>query len=90
MLVARRYLVSGRVQGVGFRYFAREAAAREAVAGWAANLSDGRVEILAEGEEGAVGRFEGQIRTGPPAAVVSDVSVFVLPPTGNQSGFFVR
>ena len=44
MRVARRYLISGRVQGVGFRYFAKDVADREGVTGWVRNLPDGRVE----------------------------------------------
>ena len=47
---ARRYLISGRVQGVGFRFFAESAAMREGLHGWVRNLPDGRVEIAAEGE----------------------------------------
>jgi acylphosphatase len=50
MIVARRYVIAGRVQGVGFRYFAEAAAARAGVHGWVRNLPDGSVEAFVEGE----------------------------------------
>ena len=49
MLVARRYLIDGHVQGVGFRYFAEDVASREGISGWVRNLPDGRVEAAIEG-----------------------------------------
>ena len=48
MRVARRYVITGRVQGVGFRYFTQDAALREGVTGWVRNLPDGRVEALVD------------------------------------------
>lgn len=90
MRVARRYFISGRVQGVGFRYFAEEAAAREGVEGWVRNLPDGRVEAMAEGEVAAVDRFERAIRHGPRGARVDHVEVLDDVPGGNTSGFGVR
>ena len=54
MRVARRYVIGGRVQGVGFRYFTKAAAVREGVAGWVRNLADGRVEVMLDGEQDAV------------------------------------
>ena len=89
MRVARRLMISGRVQGVGFRYFAREAAAREGVNGWVQNLSDGRVEAYLEGEAEAVTRVERAIRTGPRGARVDDVSVHSEPAGGACTGFRV-
>ena len=65
MRVARRFLVSGRVQGVGFRFFAEAAGAREGLHGWVRNLPDGRVEVVAEGEAAALERFEHALSTGP-------------------------
>jgi acylphosphatase len=90
MRVSRRYLVDGRVQGVGFRYFTEAAASREGVSGWVKNLPDGRVEILAEGEAEAVERFERKVRHGPPGARVKDVEVEDMPPTGAVIGFLVK
>ncbi len=64
-MIARRAIVSGRVQGVGFRFFARRAAREAGVKGWVRNLPDGNVETLAEGEEEAVGRYLELLREGP-------------------------
>jgi acylphosphatase len=87
--VARRYLISGRVQGVGFRYFAQAAAVREGLHGWVRNLPDGRVETLAEGEADSVERFERAIHHGPPGARVDRVEVDATNPTGRDTGFTV-
>ena len=89
MRVARRYLISGRVQGVGFRFFTEAAAAREGLHGWVHNLPNGSVEISAEGEAEAVERFERAIRHGPPGARVHGVDVNDTVPTGG-TGFFAR
>ena len=75
MRVARRFVVSGRVQGVGFRWFTHDAASREGVTGWVRNLPDGRVEALVEGEAEAVTRVERALRSGPRGARVDDVAV---------------
>lgn len=75
MRVARRLIITGRVQGVGFRWFTQEAASREGVVGWVRNLADGRVEALLEGEDEAVTRVERTIRSGPRGARVEKVSV---------------
>jgi acylphosphatase len=53
-MVARRFLISGTVQGVGYRFFALRVAARHQVLGTVRNLPDGRVEVIAEGEREAV------------------------------------
>jgi len=72
-VVARRYLVSGRVQGVGYRYFAMREADALGVAGWARNLADGRVEVLAAAEDAMLHAFEGRLWQGPPHARVTAV-----------------
>jgi len=90
MRVARRYLISGRVQGVGFRYFTEAAAAREGLHGWVRNLPDGRVEIDVEGEAEAMERFERHVNHGPPGARISDVHVDDTVPQRRESGFSVR
>lgn len=87
MRVARRFLISGRVQGVGFRWFTREVADREGLHGWVRNLPDGRVEAHAEGDADALERFEHALRHGPRGARVDDVDVDSLPPTGRDTGF---
>ena len=88
--VARRFLVSGRVQGVGFRFFAEDAARREGLQGWVRNLPDGRVEIVAEGEAEAVARFESAVRQGPRSARVDGVAVDSTYHMAGATGFNVR
>ena len=90
MRVARRYIISGRVQGVGFRYFAEESAAREGLHGWVRNLPDGRVEIAAEGDADALERFERRVRHGPPGARVDALETDSALPDGRDTGFHVR
>ncbi|MEZ5288776.1 MAG: acylphosphatase [Vicinamibacterales bacterium] len=75
MRVARRFLVSGRVQGVGFRFYAADAARREGLAGFVRNLPDGRVEAVATGESESVVRFERALRQGPSRSRVEGVLV---------------
>ena len=90
MRVARRYVISGRVQGVGFRYFTEAAAAREGIHGWVSNTAAGRVEIVAAGDAEALERFEHRIRHGPPAARVDAVEVDEVVPSGRDTGFNIR
>jgi acylphosphatase len=87
---ARHYLISGRVQGVGFRYFAWASAVLEGLHGWVRNLPDGRVEIRAEGESEALVRFERQIRHGPPHAQVEAMEVTDVGAEDRAVGFEVR
>jgi acylphosphatase len=70
-----RALISGRVQGVGFRYHTRARARELGVAGWVRNLADGRVEVRLEGEPAAVEALVDWLRTGPPGARVDGVEV---------------
>lgn len=90
MRVARRFLIRGRVQGVGFRYFTESVAAREGLHGWVRNLPGGSVETRVEGDAESVERFERAIRHGPPAARVDQVEVDDEVPDGRESGFAVR
>ena len=62
---ARRWYVSGRVQGVGYRYFAEHAATALNLTGYAQNLADGRVEVYAVGAADSLDKFAGQLRQGP-------------------------
>lgn len=64
-LIARRYIISGRVQGVGFRYFAERIAREYGVAGWVRNVPDGTVEIYATGKAEQIEGFEALVRRGP-------------------------
>jgi acylphosphatase len=90
MIVAKRLLISGRVQGVGFRFFAEAQAAVEGVHGYVRNLPDGRVEALIEGDEESVERVEWALRRGPGGARVESVSVEPVPPSGRATGFSIR
>jgi acylphosphatase len=90
MLVSRRLLISGRVQGVGFRWFAIERASVEGITGWVRNLPGGEVEVVAEGDAEAMERFERALRQGPGRARVDDVAVDILTPTGRLASFTAR
>lgn len=83
--VARRAVVRGRVQGVGFRASTREQARRLGLGGWVRNEPDGTVTIHAEGPEDAVARLVSWIGSGPRAAVVVGVAVSDTDPAGHDS-----
>ncbi len=70
---AARFLVSGRVQGVFFRASTREQALKFGLSGYAKNLPDGRVEVLAEGDASALDALERWLHVGPPMARVESV-----------------
>jgi len=72
-MVTKKFVVSGRVQGVGFRYFVVREAEALGVAGWVRNLADGRVEVLVSGDEATVDVMEGRLWQGPPHARVAGV-----------------
>ncbi|MEN3339152.1 MAG: acylphosphatase [Acidobacteriota bacterium] len=90
MIVARRFLIGGQVQGVGFRMFAESRAAVEGVHGYAKNLDDGRVEILVEGDQESVDRIELALRRGPAGARVESFDVEVVAPSRRATGFTTR
>jgi len=90
MRLGRTYLVTGRVQGVGFRYFIHAAATREGLHGWVRNTADGGVEIAAEGDAEALDRFEHAVRQGPPRARIDRVEVTDLGAGGRSTGFWVE
>jgi len=72
-LIARRFLVRGRVQGVGFRWFVEREAHILGIAGWVRNNSDGSVEVLAMGTTAQLAGLRSRLREGPRAARVDDV-----------------
>lgn len=75
ILRARRYLVSGRVQGVGFRWFVREQARARALAGFVQNRADGSVIVEARGSIERLNALESALRSGPPGARVEEMEI---------------
>jgi acylphosphatase len=88
--MCRHLLISGRVQGVGFRMNTLHQANRLGVHGWVRNLPDDRVEVLAWGEKQAVERFVEWCRRGPTHARVANVEVNEGSPDPALTGFVVR
>jgi len=89
-MAARRFLLRGRVQGVGFRYFVLGTARRMGLSGWTRNLPDGAVEVLAQGEAAELDTLEAELSEGPPAARVATVESFDSPELPGLEGFHVR
>lgn len=88
-MTAARFVVTGRVQGVGFRWFVRKHGLALGLRGWVRNLPDGRVEAVAAGEEGALARLEAALREGPPGAAVTGLGREPAPEP-RESGFEIR
>ena len=86
---AYRFVVSGRVQGVGYRYFVLRAAGTLGVSGFARNQPDGSVEVVAEGGAEALADFEARLREGPAFAEVEGVAREAIAERA-ASGFHVR
>ena len=78
-------IVSGRVQGVGFRYFSRQRADVHGISGFVRNQGDGSVEVHAEGAPDALAAFEADLRRGPSFGEVGDALVTPIKPRGFQS-----
>lgn len=77
------------MQGVGFRFFVRERAALDGLAGWARNCEDGSVDVEAEGDLEALDRFERALRMGPAGSKVESVDTVDVTPEGRR-GFEIR
>jgi acylphosphatase len=90
MKIARKFLISGRVQRVGFRFFAQRVAARHQVTGYVRNLRDGRVEVLAEGTPEGIEGLKHDLAAGPPYSRVEQVEELSLDPTGSYSSFRIE
>ena len=88
--IARRFFISGDVQGVGYRFFAQRAAARHQVVGYVKNLDNGRVEVVAEGPAPSVEAFKQELATGPRFSSVMHVEEINLDPTGLFSSFRIE
>ena len=92
-MAARRFVVRGRVQGVGFRWFVVREASRHSLAGWTRNLPDGTVEVVAAGAEASLDALNQRLSEGPPASKVTTVEVSAPPPGEDLEtleGFDVR
>lgn len=83
-------IVSGRVQGVGYRFFAESRACLLHLTGYVRNLPEGGVEVVAEGEEATLSSFLNSLRQGPPAGRVLDVQVFWTDAKDEFEDFTVR
>jgi len=88
--VARKFLIRGEVQGVGYRFFAQRAAARHQVVGYVRNCPDGSVEALVEGSAGNVEAFKQDLATGPQWAVVDQMEEINLDPIGTYTAFRIE
>lgn len=83
-------LVTGMVQGVGFRYFTVMAARRYGLTGWVRNRMDGSVELEAQGEGIDLERFERAVEAGPRWSRVEHIDTSTLPPVAGETGFSVH
>ena len=86
---AVHYIVKGKVQGVGFRYFVAREAKRLGVSGWVRNLPDGRVEARAEGDEQALAAFESSLNQGPSWSRVTECLTRTVP-VEDLTGFKIK
>jgi acylphosphatase len=88
--LARRFVVRGRVQGVGFRWFVEREAHILQVAGWVRNNPDGTVEVLAQGTSDQLAGLHSRLREGPRAARVDNVDVSDAEPEAGLMSFQIR
>ena len=89
-IVARSYVVRGRVQGVGFRWFVEREAHMLGIAGWVRNNHDGSVEVLAQGTRDQLSGLHTRLREGPRAARVDAVEVSEANPVAGLSSFHIE
>jgi len=82
--------VSGRVQGVGFRFFVQGKARELGIAGWTRNTHDGTVEIVGEGEQEDLECFMDWIKQGPPLSRVDHVEINISKKTSGYTEFIIR
>ena len=88
--MARRYVVRGRVQGVGFRWFVDHEARQLGLAGWVRNNFDGTVEVLAIGNQQQLAELGRKLRQGPRAARVDDVQEILAEPVSGLTTFRIE
>jgi len=89
-VIAKRYLVRGRVQGVGYRYYAQGIADRLGVTGFVRNLRSGEVEVHAEADQATLQLFRQELERGPRMAHVTEVTETDIPASGSFSSFLIR
>jgi len=87
---ARRFIVRGRVQGVGFRWFVEREAHILGIAGWVRNNHDGSVEVLAQGTRDQLSGLRSRLREGPRAARVDNVEESTAQPAAGMSSFRIE
>ena len=87
---ARRFLVRGRVQGVGFRWFVEREAHILGIAGWVRNNHDGTLEVLAQGTREQLAGLRSRLQDGPRAARVDDVEESEAQPVAGMSSFQIQ
>lgn len=90
MTIARKLLITGKVQGVGYRFFAQRSAARHQVRGYIKNLEDGSVEALVIGEQDQVDGFKDDLLAGPAYAKVDMMEEFVVEPDAHFLTFRIE
>jgi acylphosphatase len=90
MIVARKFYISGLVQGVGYRFFVQRAAAKHQIRGYVRNLPDGRVEALIEGPAEKVEAIKHDLATGPVFSKVNKLEEIVIDPSGLYTAFRIE
>ena len=90
MVQAKHFLIRGRVQGVGYRWFTQRAAERLGIRGYVRNLPSGEVEVRAQADESLLFDFKQDLLRGPYGARVSEIIEQDLPVTNEYSSFFIR
>ena len=90
ILMTRRYLISGNVQGVNFRDATCNHAEPVGLKGWTRNLPDGRVEVIARGNSEALHNLEVWLRKGPPGAQVAELQILPAQAEHFPDGFEIR
>ncbi len=86
----RRFVVRGRVQGVGFRWYVEREAGTLGIAGWVRNNFDGSVEVLSMGTREQLAQLRSRLRAGPRAARVDDVEEAEAPPVPGLKSFRIE
>lgn len=89
-VVARRFVITGRVQGVGYRYYTLRAACQYQIRGWVRNLPDGSVEAWVEGTPESIEKLKHDLAFGPMYAEVRKISETAVEPTGHFDTFRIN